>query len=181
MEQVSLAGGRTLRQVMLEKQTIKEAYQKFTVKDSKVEGVSGESISKDTVKHVENLLKKSTCNSVELKTYLMKIDEYKGTNYADEFESFGKWPEDIQIPKESSILNADGSINWSEVPQGGYVLDKNGNAIKEEFIPKLGELLIGTGHQMVDIPHQLWMENRMNMYRGPCLMLRMRRNIISTK
>ncbi|MGY3314714.1 hypothetical protein ACV242_003210 [Peribacillus simplex] len=45
VEQVSLAGGPTLRQVMMEKQTIKEAYQKFTVKDSKVEGVSGESIS----------------------------------------------------------------------------------------------------------------------------------------
>ncbi|AZV59895.1 T7SS effector LXG polymorphic toxin [Peribacillus frigoritolerans] len=39
MEQVSLAGGPTLRQVVMEKQTIKEAYQKFTVKDSKVEGV----------------------------------------------------------------------------------------------------------------------------------------------
>ncbi|MFF2456781.1 hypothetical protein [Peribacillus simplex] len=48
MEQVSLAGGPTLRQVMMEKQTIKEAYQKFTVKDSKVEGVSGESIPKGT-------------------------------------------------------------------------------------------------------------------------------------
>ncbi|MFS0597859.1 TNT domain-containing protein [Peribacillus frigoritolerans] len=141
MEQVSLAGGPTLPQVVMEKQTIKEAYQKFTVKDSKVEGVSGESISKGTVKHVENLLKKSTCNAVELKTYLMKIDEYKGTNYADKFESFGKWPEDIQIPKDSSLLNADGSINWSEVPQGGYVLDKNGNAIKEEFIPKVGGII----------------------------------------
>ena len=48
MEQVSLAGGPNLRQVMMEKQTIKEAYQKFTVKDSKVESVSGESISKGT-------------------------------------------------------------------------------------------------------------------------------------
>ena len=48
MEQVSLTGGPALRQVMTEKQTIKEAYQKITVKDSKVEGVSGESISKGT-------------------------------------------------------------------------------------------------------------------------------------
>ncbi|WP_342603969.1 T7SS effector LXG polymorphic toxin [Peribacillus sp. FSL E2-0159] len=53
MEQVSLAGGPTLRQVMMEKQTIKEAYQKFTVKDSKVEGVSGESIPKGTDKGLE--------------------------------------------------------------------------------------------------------------------------------
>ncbi|MCK1983220.1 MULTISPECIES: T7SS effector LXG polymorphic toxin [Peribacillus] len=48
VEQVSLAGGPNLPQVVMEKQTIKEAYQKFTVKDSKVEGVSGESISKGT-------------------------------------------------------------------------------------------------------------------------------------
>ncbi|MGW6663697.1 ribonuclease YeeF family protein [Peribacillus sp. NPDC055009] len=48
MEQVSLAGGPTLPQVVMEKQTIKEAYQKFTVKDSKVEGVSRESIPKGT-------------------------------------------------------------------------------------------------------------------------------------
>jgi hypothetical protein len=37
---------------MMEKQAIKEAYQKFTVKDSKVEGVSGESISKGTGKNI---------------------------------------------------------------------------------------------------------------------------------
>ncbi|MGE7760395.1 hypothetical protein [Peribacillus sp. NPDC097895] len=39
MEQVSLAGGPNLPQVVMEKQTIKEAYQKFTVKDTKVEAV----------------------------------------------------------------------------------------------------------------------------------------------
>ena len=50
MEQVSLAGGPSLPQVVMEKQTIKEAYQKFTVKDRKVEGVSGESIPKGTGK-----------------------------------------------------------------------------------------------------------------------------------
>ncbi|MDF9761669.1 putative ribonuclease toxin of YeeF-YezG toxin-antitoxin module [Peribacillus simplex] len=50
VEQVSLAGGPTLPQIVMEKQTIKEAYQKFTVKDSKVEAVSGESVSKGTGK-----------------------------------------------------------------------------------------------------------------------------------
>ncbi|MGE7760399.1 hypothetical protein [Peribacillus sp. NPDC097895] len=63
MEQVSLAGGKTLRQVMMEKQTIKEAYQKFTVKDSKVEGVSGESIPKGTGE-TKNL--SSTGNKIEV-------------------------------------------------------------------------------------------------------------------
>ncbi|WP_249597983.1 T7SS effector LXG polymorphic toxin [Peribacillus frigoritolerans] len=50
VEQVSLAGGPSLPQVVMEKQTIKEAYQRFTVKDSKVEGVSGESVPKGTGK-----------------------------------------------------------------------------------------------------------------------------------
>ncbi|WP_336862376.1 T7SS effector LXG polymorphic toxin [Peribacillus frigoritolerans] len=50
MEQVSLAGGPNLPQIVMEKQTIKEAYQKFTVKDRKVEGVSGESVPKGTGK-----------------------------------------------------------------------------------------------------------------------------------
>ncbi|MGG4198699.1 T7SS effector LXG polymorphic toxin [Peribacillus frigoritolerans] len=59
MEQVSLAGGPSLPHVMMEKQTIKEAYQKFTVKDSKVEGVSGESVSKgiDNVRYGEQYTK----------------------------------------------------------------------------------------------------------------------------
>ncbi|MGM0889994.1 MAG: T7SS effector LXG polymorphic toxin [Bacillota bacterium] len=50
VEQVSLAGGPSLPQIVMEKQTIKEAYQKFTVKDSKVEGVSGERVPKGTGK-----------------------------------------------------------------------------------------------------------------------------------
>ncbi|MGE7595278.1 ribonuclease YeeF family protein [Peribacillus frigoritolerans] len=72
MEQVSLAGGPTLPQVVMEKQTIKEAYQKFTVKDSKVEGVSGESISKGTGK-VETFGKYST-NIDEKVKVIEKVD-----------------------------------------------------------------------------------------------------------
>ncbi|PRS36071.1 transposase [Bacillus sp. RJGP41] len=72
MEQVSLAGGPTLPQVVMEKQTIKEAYQKFTVKDSKVEGVSGESISKGTGK-IETFGKYST-NIDEKVKVIEKVD-----------------------------------------------------------------------------------------------------------
>ncbi|WP_330502589.1 T7SS effector LXG polymorphic toxin [Peribacillus frigoritolerans] len=59
VEQVSLAGGPSLPHVMMEKQTIKEAYQKFTVKDRKVEGVSGESVPKgiDNVRYGEQYTK----------------------------------------------------------------------------------------------------------------------------
>ncbi|MCT4477572.1 T7SS effector LXG polymorphic toxin [Peribacillus frigoritolerans] len=69
MEQVSLAGGPTLRQVMMEKQTIKEAYQKFAVKNSNVEAVSGESVPKGKVKGItkgeyKNLRKKTPSNEI---------------------------------------------------------------------------------------------------------------------
>ncbi|MEF2094279.1 T7SS effector LXG polymorphic toxin [Bacillus sp. CFBP9009] len=55
VEQVSLAGGPNLPHVVMEKQTIKEAYQKFTVKDSKVEAASGESVPKGTGKGISGV------------------------------------------------------------------------------------------------------------------------------
>ncbi|MGE7588050.1 hypothetical protein [Peribacillus sp. NPDC101480] len=69
LEQVSLAGGPTLPQIVMEKQTIKEAYQKFTVKDSKVEAASGESVPKGKVKGItkgeyKNLRKKTPSNEI---------------------------------------------------------------------------------------------------------------------
>ncbi len=86
------------------------------------------------------LLKKSTCSSDELVNYLGKIDGYKGTNLADEFVSTGNWPDDIQIPKDSSVLK-DGNIDWGQVPQGGFKLDAAGNSIKEDYTPFIGEVI----------------------------------------
>ncbi|MDQ0885077.1 hypothetical protein QFZ81_000165 [Paenibacillus sp. V4I9] len=108
---------------------------------SRIEGSQGPEVIERTGDFVSELLKKSTCNADELTVYLKKIDLYKGTNFADEFATSGKWPGDIQIPKDPSVLNADGSINWSEVPKGGYVLDGNGNAIKEAYSPNLGDVI----------------------------------------
>ncbi|MEY9867209.1 hypothetical protein ABIE66_002588 [Peribacillus sp. B2I2] len=68
MEQVSLAGGPSLPQVVMEKQTIKEAYQKFTVKDSKVEAVSGEIIPKGT--------RKDNSGVSEVKTFIDKGQQF---------------------------------------------------------------------------------------------------------
>ena len=90
---------------------------------------------------INELLKKSKCSADELTAYLKKMDEYSGTKYADEYASAGKWPDEIQIPKDSNVLNADGSIKWSEVPNGGYVLDQEGNAIKEVLVPKTGNII----------------------------------------
>ncbi|MFD9627528.1 T7SS effector LXG polymorphic toxin [Peribacillus muralis] len=142
MEQVSLAGGTTLRQVMMEKQTIKEAYQKFTVKDSKVDGVSGESITKGTGKGVKPAsgavdVKNTKCTKVDLHDYLKNIDE----KLADEYLKTGKWPREIQIPKDPSVLTSNGRIDWSQVPNDGFRLDPAGNPIKEPYISKIGEVI----------------------------------------
>lgn len=69
--------------------------------------------------------------------YLKNID----TDYAETFLKTGEWPDEIQIPKNASVLNKDGSINWTKAAKGGYKLDKDGNPIKEKFIPKIGEVI----------------------------------------
>jgi hypothetical protein len=78
-------------------------------------------------KTISELLKETACNNDELYKYLSKN---VGTEAAENFIRNGKWPDGIQIPKNSSVLNADGSINWNAAAKGGYVLDSNGNAIK---------------------------------------------------
>jgi Tuberculosis necrotizing toxin len=55
--------------------------------------------------------------------------------------STGKWPNNIQIPKSSDVLTSKGSIDWSQVPDSGYVLDSGGKAIKETYFPKKGEII----------------------------------------
>lgn len=82
-------------------------------------------------------LKETTCTSDELYIYLKNID----TDYAETFWKMGEWPDEIQIPKNASVLNKDGSINWTKAAAGGYKLDKDGNPIKEKFIPKIGEVI----------------------------------------
>lgn len=86
-------------------------------------------------------LKETTCTSDELYIYLKNID----TDYAETFWKTGEWPDEIQIPKNASVLNKDGSINWTKAAAGGYKLDKDGNPIKEKFIPKIGEVIDGYG------------------------------------
>jgi ABC-type transporter Mla subunit MlaD len=111
---------------------------------SKIENVSGSSLevgskaSEDDFKSIQELVNESTCNNDELYNYLLKNVD---SNAANAFLKEGVWPERIQIPKNSSVLNADGSINWSKAAEGGYTLNTDGTAIKEDFIPKIGEVI----------------------------------------
>ena len=60
---------------------------------------------------------------------------------ANKFLKEGVWPEGIQIPKNSSVLNPNSSMNWNKAPEGGYKLKADGTAMKEEFVPKIGEII----------------------------------------
>ena len=120
-------------------------------------------------KEVANIVKKTTqelvsdskCSNEQLISYLKKLDENNAkygaaTNYADEFATTGKWPsaEEAQIPKDASVINKTGDIDWSEAKCGGYITkveekyDKftgkvtlKDVAIKEEFKPEVGEVI----------------------------------------
>ena len=83
------------------------------------------------------LLEQSTCSFNDLSKYLSTISR----NYADAYVKTGKWPSGIQIPKSPDVLNFDGSINWDKAPKGGYVLDGNGNAVRTEYFPQVGDIV----------------------------------------
>ena len=97
-----------------------------------------EEVIKGSTTTVSQLLKETTCNSDELYTYISK---QVGSEAAEIYAKNGIWPSELQIPKNASVLNPDGSINWSKAPEGGYTLDVNGNAIKESFVPRIGEVI----------------------------------------
>ncbi|HDK7174373.1 TPA: TNT domain-containing protein [Clostridium botulinum] len=104
-------------------------------------GISAEDLSKAGIKGAAdgvNLWRESTCNNNELYNYLFKN---VNADVASKFLKDGKWPDGIQIPKNSSVLNPNGSINWSKAAEGGYTLNIDGTAIKEEFTPEMVEII----------------------------------------
>ncbi len=90
---------------------------------------------------VNKLLKQSTCNTDDFYKYLNKIN----SDYADIYAKTGKWPSDVQIPKSPDVLMTDGSIDWSKAPEGGYVLDSKGDAIKTLQVPSIGDIIDRNG------------------------------------
>lgn len=95
-------------------------------------------VIKRGIKTTKELLKVSTCSRDELYKYLLKnVDSDAAKNFLEH----DIWPDEIQIPKNSSVLNADGTINWDLAKKGGYKLDSNGTPIKKKFVPKVGEII----------------------------------------
>lgn len=95
------------------------------------------SISAGPTKTTAELLKESSCTKDELYKYLRK---QKGDIIANKYLKEGIWPDDVQIPKESSFIKADGGQDWSKAPHDGYTLDADGNPIKEPISPKSKEV-----------------------------------------
>jgi hypothetical protein len=100
--------------------------------------IGEEGAAKGVLKTEIELLNESTCSSDELYNYLLKNTDSDAANI---FLENGAWPKGVQIPKNSSVLNADGSLNWSKAAEGGYKLNPDGTAIKTEFVPKVGEII----------------------------------------
>ena len=88
--------------------------------------------------YISNLLKKTTCSNNELYKYISKN---VGSDAAEIFIKTGSWPDCLQIPKNSSVINTDGSVSWTKAPEGGYTLKANGKANKDPFVPKIGEVV----------------------------------------
>lgn len=79
----------------------------------------------------------SMLTDAQLQTYL----DTNYPQYADDFANNGTLPPDVQIPKGPEALQPDGSIDWSQVPGGGYVLDANGDPIRQPHTPQQGDVL----------------------------------------
>lgn len=80
---------------------------------------------------------RSTLTDEQLHTYLT----HYYPEYADDFADSGTLPPDVQVPKGPEVLLPDGSIDWSQVPGDGYVLDVNGKPIRHPYTPHIGEVL----------------------------------------
>ena len=57
------------------------------------------------------------------------------------FASFRKWPDTEQIPKDPSVLMSNATIDWDQVPNGGYKLDDADKTIKNNYVPNQGEII----------------------------------------
>ncbi len=71
----------------------------------------------------------------------LDINYYRNPDIGDTFRNEGiiKSGNDVLIPRSTRYLDEDGFINWELAPEKGYVLDDEGNPIKEILTSNLGE------------------------------------------
>lgn len=85
------------------------------------------------------LVERSDCSVSVLVKYL----DSQGADQESvkEFLRQGTWPVGISVPARDSVLTSDGAIDWTQAPQNGYQLDESGAAIKEIYVPQVGEVV----------------------------------------
>ena len=89
----------------------------------------------------DEILSQSTASSRLLATYVKKSDK-------DAFERLkvnGAWTKGIGVPSSNSVLTWSARIDWRQVPNGGYVLNSSGDAIKHPLNLKKGDRLNRNG------------------------------------
>lgn len=84
-----------------------------------------------------DLVEQSQCSVSMLVKYLYSN---RADNAVESFLRNGEWPEGVSVPISDNVLTQNGSIDWSQAPQDGYLLDAQGNAVKETCIPQIGEV-----------------------------------------
>lgn len=84
------------------------------------------------------LLEKCGCTREDLTAYLANT---AGVDAAELYYRTDLWPQEIQVPKDPSVLGPGRGIDWAPARENGYVLDKNGNPIRKTYVPQIGEIL----------------------------------------
>ena len=92
----------------------------------------------DKAVSVQKLVKQSTCTTEELYRYLSVC---AGAEAATNYQKTGNWPEGVQIPKSSAVLNAEGDVDWDQAPQNGYTLNADGTPKRERYTIRAGEII----------------------------------------
>ena len=90
----------------------------------------------EVLRTTDEILSQSTASSKLLAKYMRNTDRQA----FKVLRTKGEWKWEIQVPKADSVLTWRGKIDWSQVPEDGYVLDASGNPMKEAFYPKVGSI-----------------------------------------
>ena len=110
--------------------------------DAQIARLDGSAPVLDTTgRDISTPLRATTMAPDELAAYLYASDEAA----FHDFIATGEWPADIQIPKSIDVLDVGVDdtfgVDWSEVPQRGYVLDAAGDAVRVPHVPATGSVI----------------------------------------
>lgn len=86
------------------------------------------------------LVEQSECSVSMLLKYFSSSNQVDDDT-AKSFLLQGTWPGGLSVPSSDAVLTQQGTIDWSQAPNNGYKLDDQGNALKEPYVPQIGEVI----------------------------------------